>query len=66
MDNRIEVSEEILKEAAIAAGPNSAFHKVLMTGLQVKAEGLTPVYLYDEYLATLTVAIKKIPRHKLN
>lgn len=62
METHIKLSEEILKQAAAIAGPDSNFHKILMVGLELRNEGKTPVYLFDPRLATIEV----ITTDKLN
>lgn len=60
------VSEEILKEAAMIAGPNSNFHRILMQGLDIKNTGLTPVYYYYEAIGAIEITTEEKVNNKLN
>ena len=60
------ISEEILKEAAMIAGPDSNFHKILMQGLDIKKTGLTPVYYYYEDIGAVEITSEEKVNNKLN
>jgi hypothetical protein len=63
---KIELTEVILKEAATITGPDSNFHKILVQGLEIKKTGLTPVYIYDDYLGTIEITTEEKISNKLN
>jgi len=63
---RVEVTVDMLKEAAIVCGPDSNFHKILMQGLQFEEQGLTPVYLFDMALGVVEVTTEERIDKKYN
>lgn len=60
------LSEEILKQAARMAGPDSNFHKILMQGLDMQKTGLTPVYIYHEDIGAVEITTEEKVNNKLN
>lgn len=60
------LSEEILREAAMIAGPESNFHKILMQGLDIKKTGLTPVYIYYDDVGAVEITTEEKINNKLN
>lgn len=60
------VSVDILKEAAVLCGPESNFHKLLMTGLEFEKQGLTPLYFFDTVLGCIEVTTEERVNKKYN
>lgn len=63
---RVEVSVDMLKEAAVVCGPDSNFHKILMQGIVFEKEGLTPVYIFDTTLGCVEVTTEENIEKKYN
>lgn len=60
------VSEKLLEECAVVAGPNSTFENFLKAGEEIKRIGLTPVYIYDDTLGTIEIVTQEKLDNKLN
>jgi hypothetical protein len=56
----------MLKEAAMVCGPDSNFHKILMTGLEFESQGLTPIYYFDDVLGCVEVTTEERVEKKFN
>lgn len=63
---KYELTEAILKQAALLAGPDSNFHKILMQGLDIQKTGLTPVYIYHDDLGVVEITTQEKVNNKLN
>lgn len=63
---KYELSEQVLKEAATMAGPDSNFHRILMQGLDIQKTGLTPVYIYHEDIGVVEITTLEKVNNKLN
>lgn len=63
---RVEVTVDMLKEAAMVCGPDSNFHKILMQGLTFEEQGLTPVYFFDMTLGVVEVTTEERIEKKYN
>lgn len=61
-----KIPESILEECLASLGPTSNFAKVLNAGKEVRAHGLTPIYLYDDVLGILEVVTQEMLDNKLN
>jgi len=63
---RVLVTSDMLKEAAMVCGPDSNFHKILMTGLEFESQGLTPIYYFDDVLGCVEVTTEERVEKKFN
>ena len=60
------LSEDILRQEAQLAGPDSNFHKIWMQGLDIKKTGLTPVYIYHADIGAIEITTEERVSNKLN
>lgn len=63
---KYEITEKMIEHASTFFGPDSTFVTILEQGYELKAAGLTPVYIFDNILGIVEVTTDENIKNKLN